>query len=139
MNQRQVDYIVVGGYAVNFHGYSRPTGDLDIWICPTNENKLRFLKALEDDHFPTEELKEISFAEPLSFHLGEPPFLIDIMTHISGVKYAEASAQKMLIELEKDFVIPFLHLNQLIVNKFHSGRLKDLADIEELQKLKRAR
>jgi len=133
-----VDFILVGGFAVNFHGYNRATGDMDVWIRPGNENKEKLFKALVEIGFSFEHiqlLKGEDFDKPFVFSLWEEPFKVDFLTHISGVKFEEAWEQKVFLPFGKR-QIPVLHLHHLVLSKINTGRTRDKADIEELQKIK---
>jgi predicted nucleotidyltransferase len=133
----KVEFIVVGGYAVIFHGYGRTTGDMDLWLRPTNDNKSKFINALRFYHIMEEDLNELQgadFTVPLSFHIGESPNRIDFLTQLSGLNYDEASKHNDYLDL-KTYKIPFLRYEDLIVNKLYSNRAKDKADVEELQKI----
>jgi hypothetical protein len=123
---------------VIFHGYKRTTGDVDIWIQPDNENRDRLIKVLEAMEFESKDLLAISqqdFRRHLVFSIGSAPEKVDFLTQISTVKYDEADAEKIIAEVD-GLKIPFLHLNHLVLSKFNTGRAKDKADIEELQKLR---
>jgi predicted nucleotidyltransferase len=133
-----VKFIIIGGYSVIFHGYKRTTGDVDIWIQPDNENRDRLIKVLEAMEFESKDLLAISqqdFRRHLVFSIGSAPEKVDFLTQISTVKYDEADAEKVIAEVD-GLKIPFLHLNHLVLSKFNTGRAKDKADIEELQKLR---
>lgn len=137
MLNKQVDFMLIGGYAVNYYGYNRVTGDMDVWLKPHNDNKKLLLEALTVLGFDEEGLGKINtwdFTQPQSFHIGKQPDKTDFMTHISGVKYeiAKQNAIQVTIDGLKLFII---HLTNLIDNKNASGRLKDLADVEYLQKI----
>jgi hypothetical protein len=135
----KVDFILIGGYAVNFHGYNRVTGDMDVWLKPDNDNRARFIAFLKEDGFDEESLIRISetdFTKHSTFHIGEKPLQIDFITIISGVSFAEADQRKQLLPFE-NIAIPFLHLDHLILSKITSSRLKDKMDVEELQKIMR--
>lgn len=134
-----VSFIVVGGYAVNFHGYNRPTGDMDIWLQPSEENKQRLIRMLKKHDFDDESIKYLSslnFKEAQVFSMGEPPFKFDFLTKINLVSYEDADQQKVLQDAD-GLTIPFIHLNHLILSKISTGRTKDKADIEELNKVNR--
>jgi predicted nucleotidyltransferase len=137
VNRAKVDYIVVGGYAVNYHGYIRSTGDIDLWIRPDNINKEKVIEALrlleiEDDIL--EQIRQMDFRDYLVFSDGAEPFKVDFITHISGVSFEEAWKQRVTINID-DLEIPFIHLNHLILSKMSSKRGKDKVDIEYLQKI----
>lgn len=135
--RHNVDFIIIGGFAVIFHGYQRTTGDVDIWIKPDNENKTRLLKALESFGVAPDALQELAlldFQQHLAFHIGKEPEKIEFLTHISGVNYDEADLQKVTADIDQ-LKIPFLHYHHLVLSKLNTGRLRDKADIEELQKV----
>lgn len=138
LNQLKVEYLVVGGYAVNYHGYRRTTGDIDLWIKPDNGlNKDRIVKALKSlgvDGDKLQQLIQLDFSRPLVFIDGEEPFKIDFMTAVSGVKFDEAWKQKVISHLD-GLAIPFINLNHLIMSKITTGRPQDNIDIEKLQKI----
>lgn len=137
----QVDFIIIGGYSVIYHGYNRTTGDVDIWLKPENENKEKLLPVLKEMGLSSESVEEIrslDFTRHLVFSIWEEPEKVDFLTYISIIKYEEADQQK--IEAEFDGLnIPFLHLHHLILSKINTGRLKDKADVEVLQKLQQYR
>jgi hypothetical protein len=135
----KVDFILIGGYAVNFHGYNRVTGDMDVWLKPDNENRAKFISYLTAEGFEKESLNRISetdFTKHAAFHMGEKPLQVDFITIISGVSFTQADLQKQLLPLD-DIFIPVLHLDHLILSKITSNRLKDKLDVEELQKIMR--
>jgi hypothetical protein len=129
----KVDYLVVGGYAVAFHGYPRFTGDIDIWIRPTQENATNLMKALNSYGFEASPLAEMDFeAETIAFHLGVPPVRIDILNRIAGVKFDECFANKVELAID-NLQIWYISYHDLLKNKKASGRLQDLSDLEHLQ------
>ena len=138
LNKNNVEYLVVGGYAVNFHGYRRTTGDIDLWIKPDNgANKnviLQSLRNLEVDEEVLSQLNALDFSQPVVFIDGEEPFKIDFMTFISGVNFNEAWQQKTMAVLD-GISIPFIHLHHLVLSKVTTGRPQDKIDIEQLQKI----
>lgn len=132
-----VDFLIVGGYAVNFYGYRRTTGDIDIWIKPNNDNKLKVINALKKLGIPQKslnQLQEMDFTKHLVFSDGEEPFKIDFMTYISQVNFEEAYTQKVITEID-NLKIPFINIKHLIISKIGTGRPKDNMDIEQLQKI----
>ena len=137
LNKNEVEYLVIGGYAVNYYGYNRTTGDIDLWIKPDNTNRDKIINALKKlyvDETSLEVLKSMNFEEHIVFSDGEKPFKIDFITHISGVKFSDAWASKQISEIEGLF-IPFINLHHLVISKFNTGRPKDKLDIEELQRI----
>lgn len=136
-----VDFILVGGYAVNFHGYNRATGDMDIWLRPDNSNRQAFLELLKADGFDENSLNHVSqidFTQAAAFHVGEKPLQIDFLTRLSGVIYDDAFQKKETLNLD-DMKIPVIHIEDLIISKIATGRLRDKNDIEELQKIMQIR
>jgi|ERR1019366_4562587 predicted nucleotidyltransferase len=140
LNKNNVEYIVVGGYAVNFHGYRRTTGDIDLWIKPENEtnknNILQSLRNLKVEENILNQLKVLDFSKPIVFIDGEEPFKIDFMTYISGVDFTDAWEHKTVAKLE-GIPIPFIHLQHLIISKITTGRPQDKIDIEKLQQIQK--
>ena len=133
----KVDFILIGGYAVNYHGYSRPTGDLDLWLNPVGENQLRFIALLEKYQFEKESIeyvKSLNFSNAEVFCMGEPPVRVDFLTKISGVDYDDADKLKIMVDIA-GMKIPILHLNHLVLSKVANNRTKDKLDVEELQKI----
>jgi len=132
LNAHNVEYLVVGGYALAFHGAPRFTGDIDLLVKADRENAKRILTALGDFGFGSLELSEDDFALPQKvIQFGVPPVRIDIMTSLSGVPWEKASAGKVKGKYG-DVTVYFIGKQDFIVNKKALGRKKDLADIEAL-------
>lgn len=138
LNKNKVEYLVVGGYAVNFHGYRRTTGDIDLWIKPENNtNKKSIIQSLRNlfvEENILDQLNALDFCKPIVFVDGEEPFKIDFMTFISGVDFNDAWEQKTVTILE-GIPIPFIHLQHLIISKISTGRVQDKLDVEKLQQI----
>lgn len=135
--ENHVEFIMIGGYAVNYHGFNRPTGDLDLWLKPTEENKIAFIKMLEKSGFDREGIeyvKSINFKEAEVFCIGEVPVRVDFLTKISGVNYEDADKEKIIASVE-GMQVPILHLKHLVLSKLSNERTKDKLDVEELQKI----
>ena len=136
-----VDFMIIGGYAVIHHGYSRTTGDMDIWLKPDNDNKERLIAALTDVGFDDDGLqavKAFDFTMHHIFSLSIEPQPVEFLTHISGIDYTTAAKQISSFPMD-DISVPFIHLNHLVLSKMSTGRAKDKADVEELQKLMKKR
>ncbi len=132
LNDNNVRYLVVGGYAVAVHGYPRYTKDIDIWIDRTPENAKRLLQALEDFGFGSLGLTARDFLEPdIIVQLGYPPNRIDILTSLPGVEFEECFAEKITVQIE-DLDVYFVGRECLKRTKSASGRPQDLADLENL-------
>ena len=132
-----VEFIIIGGYSVIFHGYKRTTGDVDIWLKPDNENRdklITLLYKMDFEHRGILAIAEQDFKKLLVFSIGEVPEKVDFLTQISGIKFDEADKEKIIADID-GLPVPFLHLNHLVLSKFNTGRAKDKADIEELQKI----
>ena len=137
----EVDFIIIGGYSVIFHGYKRTTGDIDIWLKPDNTNKEKLLVVLRDLGYEEEDIREIGgldFRKHLVFSIDEIPEKIDFITHINLVKFEDAEKQKIVADVD-GMKIPFLHLDDLILSKINTGRPKDKADIDILQQVEKAK
>lgn len=131
-NGHKVEYIIVGAYALAYHGAPRFTGDIDIFVKPSLDNAQRILSALSDFGFGSLNLTIDDFQNPDSVvQLGVPPVRIDIITSITGVTWKEADKGK-LEGVYGDIQVHFLGREQYIANKRAIGRKKDLADLESL-------
>jgi predicted nucleotidyltransferase len=134
LNQYKVDYMIVGGYAMAFHGRPRYTGDLDIWIDISESNAVKMLQVLKAFGFESLGFQKEDFLkENLINQIGYPPLRIDILTNIDGVSFEEAYTQKQIITIEDGLQANYISLNHLILNKKASGREKDLIDVKTLQ------
>jgi hypothetical protein len=131
-NAHKVEYIVVGGFALAFHGAPRFTGDIDLLVKPDSKNAQRILVALNDFGFGSLALGESDFTREGSVvQLGVPPVRIDIITSLTGVDWDKAQAGKVAGDYGGTKA-SFLGKKEFILNKKATGRKKDLADIEAL-------
>jgi hypothetical protein len=125
--------LVVGGYAVAFHGYPRYTKDLDVWIELSPENADNVIKALEEFGFGSLGIKPDDFLEDDQIiQLGYPPNRIDILTTLKKIKFEDCFKERIEIEIE-GVKINFIDLENLKRNKRATGRPQDLADAENLE------
>lgn len=132
LNSRKVDYIVVGGHAVAFHGHPRFTGDIDFLVRPSSENAERLIEAIMEFGFSDLRLSPDDFTQPNSVvQLGYPPNRVDLLTSISGVDFEEAWNSRLGGELD-GLPVSFLGWDALLKNKRASGRSQDLADVSKL-------
>jgi hypothetical protein len=132
LNHHQVEYLLVGGYAVGYHGYPRATVDIDVWIAPTPVNARKIVAALRDFGFGSDKLREALFLQrDKVVRMGLPPMRIEILTSISGVEFDEAVEARVEDELD-GVPVRLISLVHLKVNKRAAARAKDLADLEEL-------
>jgi len=137
--EEDVVFILVGGYAIIYHGYVRATGDMDVWLEPDNNNKEKLLIILKKLNFSKESIKRVKrldFTEMVAFHFGNPPEKIDFLTKLTGINFREAMLHSARLELD-NYKIPVLRLDDLIINKLLSNRTKDKADVEELRKIQK--
>ncbi len=131
-NKHKVEYLIVGGYALAFHGAPRVTGDIDLFVRPTDDNAERILAALDEFGFGSLDLSRKDFTTPgMVVQLGVPPVRIDIITRVSGVSWQQADAGKVAGRYA-DAPVFFIGRDDLIANKKATGRKKDVADIEAL-------
>ena len=132
LNSKNIEYLVVGGYAVALHGHPRATGDIDIWTAISEENAHKIVEALNEFGFDTPELKEKVFLEKgRNIRMGNPPLRIEILTSIDGVEFAECYENRKAVIID-NIEVNFISLQDLVKNKKASGRLQDLADVEKL-------
>ena len=132
--EENVKFIVVGAYALGAHGYPRATGDIDIWVEPSNENAQRVIHTLAKFGASLSNTSEKDFEkEGIIFQIGVAPRRIDIITTIDGVEFQTAYSRKEVISVE-GLDIPILSLEDLIKNKESTGREKDALDARMLKK-----
>jgi predicted nucleotidyltransferase len=136
LNHHQVEYLLIGGMAVNLYGYNRGTGDLDIWIGGSGENKIRLVAAINDFGFDTSDYEKIGVEEITMFSLGsrQEPGHIEITNRIAGIEFEDAYIRVQVKEID-GIEMKFIHFNDLIRNKLASARPKDLDDVENLNRI----
>ncbi len=133
LNDNGVRYLVIGGYALAFHGHPRYTKDLDIWVQASPENARRMIKALTDFGFASLGLEPEDFMEPDKvIQLGYPPARIDLLTKPSGVDFEPCYVNRIQVEID-GVQVNFIDLENLKRNKRAAGRNQDLADLENLE------
>jgi hypothetical protein len=127
-----VRFLVVGAYALAFHGRPRATGDLDVWVEASAENAPRVMRALAAFGAPLLDLTEVDFArEGIVYQIGLPPGRIDILTQLTGLTFDEAWPDRARGRFG-DVDVDFIGRDAFIRNKKATGRTKDLGDIEDL-------
>lgn len=133
LNNNEVKYLIVGGYAVAVHGHPRYTKDLDIWIYAESQNVGRLLEALKQFGFGALGLKPDDFLTPGQIvQLGYPPNRIDLLTSLKGVDFKQAYACRTQIDIAGT-LSNFVDLEHLRKNKAATGRPQDLADLDNLK------
>ena len=131
-NDHRVSYMIVGGYALAFHGAPRFTGDIDIYVNPDRDNAQRIVAALDAFGFASLGLKSADFEQPdRVIQLGVSPVRIDLITSITGVSWDEALAGRVP-STYGDVPIFYIGREQFVSNKRATGRNRDLADLEAL-------
>lgn len=136
LDKYKVDFLLVGGYAVILHGYGRSTGDLDLWVNQNQENYNKLQLAYADFGAPIFSLNEFQSEKFDVWSIGIEPRKIEILSKVSGLIFSESFNHCDWIELEQ-IKVPYIDFEDLMKNKKATGRLKDLADIEQLKKLKK--
>lgn len=137
LSKHEVDFILIGGYAVIYHGYERTTGDMDLWLKPDNNNRDKFILALTEHgvvNTHLEKIKTLDFSKPQVLNIGEKPNQIEFLTFTRGLNFKKAYEKKEILELNGN-EIPVLHFDHLIATKMLLGRPQDIADIEKLKKI----
>jgi hypothetical protein len=131
-NEHEVEYIIVGAFALAFYGVPRFTGDIDIYLKPGNPNADRIILALNEFGFGSLGLKSADFEhEDQVIQLGVPPVRIDLITSLTGVCWEEVYINRLYGHYG-DVEVCFIGRDQFIKNKRATGRKKDLADLEML-------
>jgi hypothetical protein len=131
-NKHKVEYVIVGGYALAFHGAPRYTGDIDILIHPDTANAHRILEAIDEFGFGSVDLTAADFQKPQNvIQLGVPPVRVDIITSLTGVSWEDACTGRIQGKYG-DIPVHYIGREQFISNKRAVGRKKDLADLEAL-------
>jgi hypothetical protein len=132
LDAHQVEYLLIGGYAVGYHGYPRATVDMDIWIAMNPANSQKIVTVLKKFGFDLPELSpELFLKEWQIIRLGVPPVMIELATTLSGVNFNECYAERVVDTLD-GVKVNLISLKHLKMNKTASGRHQDLADIENL-------
>ncbi len=132
LNDKEVRYLVVGGYAVAFHGHPRYTKDLDVWIENSDENAGRMVEAMIQFGFGSLGLLQEHFLTPDQIiQLGYPPNRIDILTSVTGLVFSSCYPKRVTLQMDGTD-IQFIDLDNLKKNKRATQRFQDLADLEQL-------
>ena len=132
LNRAGVEYLLVGGYAVNHYGYHRFTEDIDFWIAVSDENFDRLLEAVRQffgEHLAGLDKKFLENNEAL--FLGGVPNKIEVFKHVSGVEFSQAYPRRVETTIDGE-PVKIICLTDLKTNKRTSGRNKDLADLDNL-------
>lgn len=137
LNKNEVNYVLVGGYSVIYHGFPRTTGDLDIFVEVSKSNYKKLADAFEQFQMPLFDMSEDSFLHQPQINVytfGRPPVCIEILKEISGFTFHEIYTNALNTVFE-EIPMKVIHINDLKRNKKLSGRAKDLNDLENLSKI----
>ncbi|MDR4497525.1 MAG: hypothetical protein MRK02_06330 [Candidatus Scalindua sp.] len=133
LNSKNIEYLVVGGYAVGYYGYPRATGDMDVWIAINEKNASKMVDALKEFGFALPELnKHLFLKEEKVIRMGVPPMRLEIFTSIDGVSFETCFENRMIADFGT-FKVNFISKDDLLINKRASGRSQDLLDFDKLQ------
>jgi predicted nucleotidyltransferase len=137
LNDFQVKYILIGGYAVNLHGYSRYTGDLDIWSDPVTENAEKLISAIDKSGFQIDILKGKNLLNESPIKLTEGALKIELLSNIiGGFTFDEAYNRSIEVKVD-DLTLKLISYQDLIANKEKSMRMKDATDVYYLKEIKK--
>lgn len=132
LKEHEVRYLLIGGYAVGYHGYPRATEDLDIWVAVHPENAKKLVAVLKQFGFDDPSLSPDLFLQiPKIIRMGFPPMRLEITTSISGVEFDECFRTRV-VDTFDGVEVSLIDLAHLKKNKKASGRAKDIADLENL-------
>jgi predicted nucleotidyltransferase len=138
LNAHGVEYLVIGGYAVGYHGFVRATGDLDIFVRRSQANAENLLAAFKDFGCNLPDLTPAALLEPGKImRLGLPPLRLEVLNEISGVTFDQCYPQH-LAETIAGVAVAFIDRENLLRNKEAAGRPKDLADVAALTRRSKA-
>ncbi|MHB1329791.1 MAG: hypothetical protein ACYC2K_16455, partial [Gemmatimonadales bacterium] len=128
-----------GAHALAVHGLVRATKDLDVWVRPTPTNAHRVFKALAAYGAPHDDLNEADLSVPgVVFLIGIEPLRIDVLTEIDGVTFDDAWRDRIGVAFDQE-PASVLSAQHLLANKRAAGRLQDLADVERLEAILKAK
>jgi hypothetical protein len=128
--------LLVGGYAVGYHGYLRTTADLDVWVAMNQQNGDKLVRVLKEFGFDLPELSpELFQVEKNIIRMGIPPIRIEIITTIDGVEFEDCYTSRVQGNID-GVTVNLIDLKHLRINKKASGRYKDLNDLDQLPKVK---
>lgn len=132
LNSKQIEYLLIGGWAVGYYGYPRATGDMDIWVSRKKENADKLIEAFKEFGFDVPDLStELFTKENQITRIGVPPLRIEILTTISGVAFEDCFPKRKVVLID-DININLISLEDLKKNKAASKRYRDLDDLEKL-------
>lgn len=132
LNSAEVQYLLVGGFAVTMHGHPRTTGDMDIWVPTTKATSTKLLDVLDRFGFGSAGATEELLLTPGKvIRMGMPPLRIELLTGISGVEFDDCWSRRDTVEID-GIAIQMISKQDLLVNKRAAGRPQDIADVDKL-------
>ena len=132
LNSHRVEYLLIGGYAVGYHGYPRATADMDLWVAVHQNNAEKLVAVLREFGFNVPQLSVNLFLKADQIvQMGVPPLRIELLTTISGVQFENCYSER-IIDVIDDVEVHIINLKHLKQNKQASGRHKDLDDLQNL-------
>ena len=132
LNSHRVEYLLIGGYAVGYHGYPRATGDMDLWVAIRQNNAEKLVVALGEFGLNAPQLSaDIFLQENQIIRMGVPPMRIELLTTISGVDFDSCYSER-IVDVIDSVEVHIINLKHLKQNKQASGRYKDLDDLQHL-------
>jgi len=133
LNRHKARYLLIGGYAVAYHGYVRATGDIDVFIHRSRDNAHHLINACRDFGLSEGITPDTFLEKGRILRFGLPPLRLEILNEISGVTFEECWDHHEILTVEET-IIPVIGLHDLLRNKSASGRLKDQLDLDMLRK-----
>lgn len=134
LNKHNVNYLIVGGYAVATYGYVRYTGDIDFFIALNADNAIKMVNVFNDFGLDNSNLDKSLFLEPGNIiRIGSEPMRLEILNEIDGVKFSECYDHRLELDINGT-TVNFIGLKELLKNKKATKRTKDKLDVEELEK-----
>jgi predicted nucleotidyltransferase len=132
LNCHEVEYLLVGGYAVGYYGYPRATGDMDVWIAISETNAEKTARAVREFGMPEQgTVKDLFTQENKVIRMGVPPVRIEVITGASGVRFADCYSRRDVVDMD-GVSVNLISLADLKANKQACGRYKELEDLKHL-------
>ena len=136
LEKHNVEYVIVGGYAVGVHGFPRYTGAMDVFVAISGENAGRLVEVFGEFGFASLSLKASDFLDPDTVvEAGREPMKIQVLKGIDGVTFDQCRSDRMIVNIS-GLEVPFIGFESLLANKTASPRSKDRIDLEELTRLR---
>ncbi len=133
LNSEKIEYLLVGGYAVSYHGYPRPTGDLDVWVDVRPDSVAKLIEVLAKFGFADAGATPELFLTPgRVVRMGVPPVRIELLNKVSGLDFSASYARRLEAVLD-GVPVRIIARKDLVINKRAAGREKDLNDLKHLE------